>query len=213
MKIVEKSIGNQRTISEISILAGLGARGRLGDAPGRVWNGLGTPSWAVLAAKLAVLAALLDVRGANLAISSAKWVLLGCSQALVKRVACASPSPSSVRSEFLPDVGILATSPKLEIRAPTQCFVRVRRSCRSVHTRSDKRRRNCRFGLENRASERPGSVPRAPGRAKSGGKMQISAPSDCLSHFFLPVDRAGRNAEPSAASREPSAGGSARDPV
>ena len=194
MKIVEKSIGNQRKISEISILAGLGARGRLGDAPGRVWNGLGTPSWAVLAAKLAVLAALLDVRGANLAISSAKWVLLGCSQALVKRVACASPSPSSVRSEFLPDVGTLATNPKLEIRAPTQCFVRVRRSCRSVRTRSDKHRRNHHFGLENRAPERPESVSGAPGRAKSSGKTQPERHRTAGRIFFCQSSAVSRNA-------------------
>ena len=140
---------NRRKIDEISILAGLGARGWLGDALGRVWNGLATPSWAVLAAKLAVLAALLAVRGAKSAISSAELALLGCFQALVERVASANPSPSSVRSEFSPDVGTIATSPKLEIRAPTQCFVRVGRSWGSVHTQSDKRRRNCRLGLEN----------------------------------------------------------------
>ena len=180
-------------------MGGLGARGRLGDAPGRVWNGLGTPSWAVLAAKLAVLAALSAVRGAKLAISSAKLALLGCFRALVDRVASANPSPSSVRSEFSPDVGTLATSPKLEIRAPTQCFVRVRRFCRSAHTRSHKRRGNLHFGLENRAPERAGSVPRAPGRAKSGGKTRAGAQSDCRSHFFLPVERARRNAGPDAA--------------
>ena len=136
-------------MNEISILGSLGAHGRLGDVPDRVWNGLGMPSWAILATKFAVLAAKLAVRGAMLAVSSAKLALLGCCWAFVERVASANPSPSSVRSKFSPDVGAITTSPKLEIRAPTQCFVRVGRSWGSVHTRSDKRRRNRRFGLEN----------------------------------------------------------------
>ena len=83
------------------ILGGLGAQDRLGAVPRRVWNGLGTPSWAVLAAKLAVLAALLAVRGAKLAISSAKLALLGCFRALVDRVASANPSPDEkTKKEF-----------------------------------------------------------------------------------------------------------------
>ena len=151
----------------------LGARGRLGDAPGCVRNGAGTPSGAVLAAKLAVLAAKLVVRGDNLAVSSARLAPWDCLWALVERVARANPTPSSVRNEFSLDVGTIATSRKLEIRAPTQCFVRVRRSCRSVRARSKKHRRNCRFGLENRAPERPGSVPGAPERAKSSGKTRM----------------------------------------
>ena len=65
----------------------LGARGRLGDAPGCVRNGLGTPSGAVLAAKLAVLAAKLAVRAAKLAVSSARLALVGCFWALVERFA------------------------------------------------------------------------------------------------------------------------------
>ena len=112
----------------------LGARGRLGDAPGCVRNGLGTPSGAVLAAKLAVLAtklgvlaAKLAVRAAKLSVSSARLALLGCLRALVERVARANPSPSNVQSEFSLDVGTIAKSRKLEIRAPTQCFVRVGR--------------------------------------------------------------------------------------
>ena len=133
----------------------LGARGRLGDASGRVRNDLGTPSWAVLAAKLAVLAAKLAVRAAKLGVSSARLAPLGCLWALVERVARANPSPSSVRSEFSLDVGTIAKSRKLEIQAPTQCFVRVQRSCGSVHARSNKHRRNRHFGLENRAPERP----------------------------------------------------------
>ena len=194
-------------------MGGLGTRGRLGEAPGRVWNGLGTPSWAVLAAKLAVLAALAAVRGAKLAISSAKLALLGCFRALADRVASVNPSPSSFRSEFSPDVRALATSPKLEIHAPTQCFVRVRRSCRSVHTPSDKRRGNHHFGLENRALEHPGSVPRTPGRAKSGGKTRAGAQSDCRSHFFWPVERARRDAGPDAAPARSARSRSARTPV
>ena len=194
MKFVENSIENRRKIDEISILAGLGARGWLRDAPGRVWNGLGTPSWAVLAAKLAVLAALAAVRGAKLAISSAKLALLGCFRALVDRVASANPSPSSVRSEFSPDVGTLATSPKLEIRAPTQCFVRVRRSCRSVHIRSDEWRRNRRSGFENRAPERPESVSGAPGRAKSSGKTQPERHRTAGRIFFCQSSAVSRNA-------------------
>ena len=134
-----------------------------------------------------------------MAISSAKLALLGCFRALADRVASVNPSPSSFRSEFSPDVRALATSPKLEIHAPTQCFVRVRRSCRSVHTPSDKRRGNHHFGLENRALEHPGSVPRTPGRAKSGGKTRAGAQSDCRSHFFWPVERARRDAGPDAA--------------
>ena len=176
------------------ILGGLGARDRLGDAPRCVWNGLGTPSWAVLAAKLAVLAALSAVGGAKLAISSAKLALLGCFRALVDRVASGNPSPSSVLIEFSPDGGTLATSPKLEIRAPTQCFVRGRRSCRSVHTRSDKRRGNHHFGLENRALERPGSVPRAPGRAKSSGKTQPERHRTAGRIFFCQSSAVSRNA-------------------
>ena len=155
MRINEKSMQNRSR-------AVLGTRGRLGDAPGRVRNGLGTPSWAILAAKLAVLAAKLLVRGDNLAVSSARLAPWGCLWALVERVARASPTPSSVRNEFSLDVGTIATSRRLEIRAPTQCFVRVRRSCRSVRARSKKHRRNCRFGLENRAPERPKSVPERP---------------------------------------------------
>ena len=50
---------------------------------------------------------------------------LGRFWALVERVASTNPFPSSVRSEYLLDVGTIARSPKLEIRAPTQCFVRV----------------------------------------------------------------------------------------
>ena len=56
-KILERSIKKRRKIDEISILGGLGARGRLRDAAGRVRNGLGMPTWAVLATKLAVLGA------------------------------------------------------------------------------------------------------------------------------------------------------------
>ena len=109
---------------------------------------------------------------------------MGCFRALIDRVASANPSPSSVRSEFSADVGTLATSPKLEIRAPTQCFVRVGRSCRSVRSRSKKHRRNCRFGLENRAPERPGSVPGAPERAKSSGKTRMEPNRTAERIFF-----------------------------
>ena len=104
-------------------MSGLGARGRLRDAPGRVWNGLGASSWAALAAKLAVLATKLAVRGAKLAVSSVMLALLSSFRGLVERVASRNPSPSSVRSEFLLDVGTIARSPKLEICASTQCFV------------------------------------------------------------------------------------------
>ena len=115
MEILEKPI----EINEKSTILGtLGARGWLGDALGRIWNGLGTPSWAVLAAKLAVWGVQLAVRGAKLA-------LLGCFWPLVERVASANAFPSTVRSEFSSDVGTIAASPKLEIRAPTQRFVRV----------------------------------------------------------------------------------------
>ena len=177
----------------------LGARGRLGDAPGCVRNGLGTPSGAVLAAKLAVLAAKFAVRAANLAVSSARLAPWGCLWALVERVARANPTPSSVRNEFSLDVGTIAKSRKLEIRAPTQCFVRVGRLRGSVHNRSDKRRKTRDFSVENRAPERPGTVPGASGRAKSGGKTRAGAQSGCLSPFFWPVERARRNAGPDAA--------------
>ena len=191
----------------------LGARGRLRDAPGCVRHGLGTPSGVVLAAKLAVLAAKLAVRAANLAVSSARLAPWDCLWALVERVARANPTPSSVGNEFSLDVGTIATSRKLEIRAPTQCFVRVGRSCRSVRPRSKKHRRNCRFGLENRAPERPGSVPGAPERAKSSGKPRTRVLPDCRAHFFLPVERAGRNAEPNAAQAQAERGRDARGPV
>ena len=109
---------------------------------------------------------------------------LGCFWSFVERVSSANASPSTVRSEFSSDVGTIATSPKLEIRAPTQCFVRVGRLRGSVHNRSDKRRKTRDFGVENRAPERPGTVPGASGRAKSGGKTRTGAQSDCRSHFF-----------------------------
>ena len=104
-------------------------------------------------------------------------------------------------------------SPKLEIRAPTQCFVRVRRSCRSVRTRRHKRRGNLHFSLENRAPAHAGSVPRAPGRAKSGGKTRARAQSGYRSPFFLPVERARRDAGPDAAPARSARSRSPRTPV
>ena len=77
---------NRRKIDEISILAGLGARGWLWDALGRVWNGLASPSWAVLAAKLAVLVAMLavwDVKFAARGAPNGAWSRL---RALFERV-------------------------------------------------------------------------------------------------------------------------------
>ena len=68
------------------MLGGLGARGRLGEALGRVRNGLGTPSWAGAAAKFAILTAELVLQGAKLAVSTSRWALLGRFQALVERV-------------------------------------------------------------------------------------------------------------------------------
>ena len=91
------------------------------------------------------------------------------------RVASANPSPSSVRGEFSFNVGAIAKSPKLEIHAPTQCFVRVRGLCGSVRTRNHKHRQNCRCGLENRGPERPGGLLGALGRSKSGGKSKSCA--------------------------------------
>ena len=194
-------------------LGRFGHPGRLGDAPGRAWNVLGAPSWAVLAAKLAVLAASSGVRGTKLAISSAKLALLGCFRALADRVASVNPSPSSFRSEFSPDVRALATSPKLEIHSPTQCFVRVRRSCRSVHIRSDEWQRNRRSGFENRAPERPESVSGLPGRAKSSGKTQPERHRTAGRIFFCQSSAVSRNAWAETQPNEERARQSTRIPV
>ena len=71
------------------------------------------------------LAAELAVRGAKLAVSSARLARWGSFPTLVERVASGNSAPSSVPNEFSPDVETSAKTPKLEIRAPTQCFVRV----------------------------------------------------------------------------------------
>ena len=86
-KIIAQSTQNHPTSMKTRAWMVRGDRDRFGDARGCVRNGLGTPSWAVLRAKLAVSGAKLVTRGANLAVSGAKLAVSG---ELLRHSACQS---------------------------------------------------------------------------------------------------------------------------
>ena len=138
---------------------------------------------------------------------------LGCLCALVERVGRANLSPSSVRSEFSLDVGTIAKSRKLEFRAPTQCFVRVGRSAETLTAEA----KNIGENVVSVSKIEPQSVSGAsrehlnhPSRAE---KRQLERYRTAERFFFWQFERAGRNAEPKAASRGAERGTHPRDPV
>ena len=160
----------------------LGARGRLGDAPGRIWNGLGTPSWAVLAAKLAVLAAMLAVLDAKLA---ARGSPNGARSPLRTR-AQARTAFVSIFRRFCYDRG----KPEPQFSSASAVFRTLRTKLAPNAHGSRKTTKIDVFRPQNRARE-----PRNRARAVFGERKIAREHAKCFRIFKSRVERTGQSAE------------------
>ena len=142
----------------------LGVPGRSGDMPRRAQRELGTPSWAVSDAKLAVL-------GAMLAAWTPNW------QPRTFQTAPGTiPEPSlntfvssnGDRVDFSPFFNTCAEGLNLNFRAPAQCFVDFGERTQRLCARIEKHRKSTRFGLQHRV-RRPWIERKTP---RSGEKVR-----------------------------------------
>ena len=174
---------NRRKIDEISILAGLGARGWLGDALGHVWNGLASPSWAVLAAKLAVLAAMLAVLDAKLAARDGPNDARSRPRAFFERE---SSSEACLRRFFERPV---SQKPQVLLCVPPRSANMLHAAC------------SCEKTSEIEPFRPPKPVPRAAktprnrARATFGERKVAQEHAKCYRNFKSEAERAGQSAE------------------